>query len=252
MLSVSEIEHLYPFPAIRCRRIVRTTERILGDFHLDGRTALELGTESIGVFLGNCRALPDLIDQFQVLAESDLPGQIVIALATKATSEAFFNAFSIEDARGPRPDSWTKGAVTFTTPEKLRTIDETALQGRPVLAVGLVDPRCRVHLARGRWDDRYDRNDRPRHIARFRAAHVRGEWRPPFLLFTSRRAKSVTTTQMLTAYSLDGWWYADGRRLRTGAPPATAQYASGESKSGANGEVRGCEPVEWMSGGSLN
>lgn len=45
MLKASDIDHLYPFPAIRCRRIVRDTERRLGDFRLDGSTAFALGTD---------------------------------------------------------------------------------------------------------------------------------------------------------------------------------------------------------------
>lgn len=229
MLKASDIDHLYPFPAIRCRRIVRDTERRLGDFRLDGSTAFALGTDNIGVFLGGCKEVDGMIDPFRNLSEADLPGQIVIALSTNAIADEFYDAFSIEGSGRTRPAAWTKGAVTFTTPEKLRAVDEFTLEGRPVLAVGLVDPWCIVNRARGGYRSGYPRNDRPQHLAKFRAAHAREGWRPPFLLFTTRPAKSVSPNQMLAPYSLDAWWFADGRHLRTGAPPASRDARSTET-----------------------
>lgn len=220
MLDAERIKRLYPFPAIRCWRIVRESEQELGDLRLDGATALELGSNNLGVLAGGCPGTLELINRFRQLAECELPGKIVVALSSSV--EAYLYHTHLGPATNePRGDWWHFGCLTFTTPERLKRLGPGELGGRPVLAVVLVDPTGILHLARGGTWDAYSNNDRPQHLARFRATHEQMCWRPPFFLFTGKLAKSLSTDHMLGAYSLDGWWYVDGRRLRMGKPPKT-------------------------------
>lgn len=213
-----DFQKLYPIPAIRCRRIIRDTGRVIGDLQLDGETAFQLGCSHLGVLAGGCPQSSGLIDKFRELSTSDLPGQIVIAFSMSTVADEYFAALGPSTAK-QRRDWWNCGCITFTTPEKLRLIGRSQLDGRPVLAIGLVDPPCILHQARGSTQSGYQFNDRPQHIAKFRAAHEVHDWRPPFFLFTERPAKALNSNQMLSAYSLDGWQFIDGGGLRMGTPP---------------------------------
>lgn len=218
MPTIDDFNQLYPLAAIRCRRIFRDTERPFGDVRLDGETAMLLGESNLGVLAGHCPPRRDLMDKLHELANCELPGQIVVALSSTDMAITYFDAFR-PDALSKRPDWWTFGILTFTTPEKLGSLGHTQLAGRPVLAVVLIDPPGIVYRARGGNRGGYHGNDRPQHIARFRAAHALGEWRPPFWLLTEQPAKSLSSDQMLTAYSLDGWYFVDGSAIRMGSPP---------------------------------
>jgi hypothetical protein len=214
-----DVASLFPVSAIRCRRIVRDTEKSIGDLQLNGETASQLGTDNVGVLAAKCPPTGGLIDKFRKLATSGLHGQIVIALSTVTLMGEYYEAIGPRERTRNRPDWWTEGCVTFTTPEKLRLISPSALNGQPVLAVILVDPLCIVHQARGGSQSAYRFNDRPKHIVSFRAAHESGSWRPPFFLFTEQPAKSLNSNQMLGPYSLEAWWFADGSGIRMGTPP---------------------------------
>lgn len=216
--TAQDFQKLYPIPAIRCRRIIRDTGRVIGDLHLDGETAFQLGCSHLGVLAGNCPQSAGLIDRFRELSMSTLPGQIVIALSISTLADEYFAAIGPSNAR-KRNEWWNSGCLTFTTPEKLRLIGRSELDDRPVLAIGLVDPPCFLHQARGGTKSGFQFNDRPQHIAKFRAAHQVHDWMPPFFLFTERPAKALNTNQMLSAYSLEGWQFIDGCGLRMGTPP---------------------------------
>ncbi len=219
MDSCMDIDHLFPFPAIRCRRIVRDSEKDIGDFQLDGAAARTLGTDNIGVLVAGCHKQTHMLDTILKLSSCDMPGQFVIALASNPIANDYFSALGSNHLPGPRPDWWTAGCVTVTTPEKIKRIDSSALNGRPVMAVAAVDPRCVIHLARGPNRRGYANNDRPRHIATFRARHSRGAWTPPMFVFTEVPAKSLSTDQMLAPFALEAWWFLDGSGLRMGKPP---------------------------------
>lgn len=229
MLNSQNVASLFPFPPIRCRRIIRDTERALGDFRLDGESAYQLGASNIGLLAGGSSETRHLVTKLRELSLCDLPGQIVIAFSTNSLADTYFETLTEDDSPSSREDSWTFGSVTFSTPEKLRTIGKPQLGGRPVLAIGLVDPPCILYKARGDARRGFAFNDRPQHIAKFRAAHEIGDWRPPFFLFTEQPAKSLNTNQMLGPFSLEAWWFLDGREIRMGTPPTIAPSVPAES-----------------------
>lgn len=234
MLNSQDLDSLYPFAAIRCQRIVRTTEKLIGDMQLSSKTALDLGANNVGVLAGRCRRASELIDKFRELATSPFPGQIVVALSTNQLAEEYFRAFQSEGIGRSRKGFCTFGCVTFTTPEKLKLLGMQQLGGRRVAAVCLVDPPCIVYRARGDLKSGYVRNDRPQHLARFRAAHEIDGWKPPFLLLTEQPTMSLNTNQMLMPYSLENWWYVDGSQIRMGTPPTISSSDSDDAPDASN------------------
>lgn len=219
MTSPLDFNTRYPFASIRGRRIIRDTERSLGDLHLDGETARELGTNNIGVFVGGCREIRLLIEPIRQLSISGHPGQFVVVVSDDSIADRIYHELSQGNGSKRRPNAWTTGCVTLTTPEGLRTIDTKQLDGRDVAGVLLVDPLCIVYKARGGFNGRFRGNDRPQHIARFRARHAVEGWQPPLFLLTECRAISTNTALMLGPFSLEAWWFVEGITFRMGLPP---------------------------------
>lgn len=217
--SSLDFNNLFPFAAIRGQRIIRDTERSLGNLHLDSKTAQELGTSNIGVFVGGCRQSRLLIDPIRQLSTSGHPGQFIVAFSENQLADKFYHELRQDRGRKQRPDFWTNGCVTLTTPEKLRLIRNDQFEDRPVACVILIDPPCITYQARGGHESRYRFNDRPQHIARFRARHSIAGWQPPFFLLTESPAISRNTALMLGPYSLEAWWFVEGITMRMGLPP---------------------------------
>jgi hypothetical protein len=214
-----DFKSLYPFASIRGRRIVRDTERYVGEVSLDAVTAQELGTSNIGVFVGGCREIRYLIDVVRQLSVSGHPGQFIVVVSENVLTDRFYRELSQIQAPKRRPNVWTTGCVTLTTPESLKAVDTEHLGGKAVAGVLLVDPSCIVYRAHGGYGSRFQFNDRPQHIARFRARHAVDGWQPPFFLLTERPAISTNSAQMLGPYYLEAWWFVDGITLRMGLPP---------------------------------
>lgn len=228
MTNHLDFNSLYPFASIRGRRIVRDTEKYVGEVRLDGETAQELGASNIGVFVGGCREVRQLIDMVRQLSVSGHPGQFIVVVSENALADKFFRELSQIPLPKRRPNVWTTGCVSLTTPENLKAVNEEHLGGKPVAGVLLVDPSCIVYRARGGDCSRFQFNDRPQHIARFRARHAVDGWQPPFFLLTERLAISTNSAQMLGPYSLEAWWFVDGITLRMGLPPIIRQPENSE------------------------
>jgi hypothetical protein len=124
------------------------------------------------------------------------------------------------------PGHWRYESLLFTTPEGLTGVVEDRAFAARVPAIILVDPTCMVYQARrghGRWRGK----DRPQHIADYRAAVCDRGWSPPFFVWTQRPAKSISSLQMESAFCVSGWWFLDGRSLRTGPPPGRSGLLTG-------------------------
>lgn len=217
----THFQELYPFAPIRGCRITRLEESRLGHFALDSTTARQLGSENIGVFVGDCENLTWIVRKLEVLSQTPFPGRWIAAAATAKMAAVIFNMLAEKHGLQKRkraPRFWNQGNVTFTTPEGLSTYARDQGVDHPVASVLLIDTLCHVHKARG-----YDRrgwamNDRPQRIANFRADLSVNGWMPPFLLLTERPAKSVETAAMLSPYCLSTWWFVDGKCIRVGNP----------------------------------
>jgi hypothetical protein len=219
----------YPFAAIRGQRVTRLEEADLGPFQLDGETAERLAEDNIGIFIGGCRDWDGMMDRLNILADTHFPARWLVVLATKQMAETVYREAACNPDRKKRihvPKFWDHHNVTYTTPEGLSSYPNTIDSADPPAAVLLVDPACHVHKARDWFVPGRGVHDRPQRIADFRADLSRNGRPPPFLILTSRPAKSVSTQRMLSAYCLDAWWFVDGRRLRVGQPPATSYQPS--------------------------
>jgi len=53
-LETNVMNDVYPFPAIRATQIARMSEQKIGDFQLTAEISKQLGTDEIGVLIGNC------------------------------------------------------------------------------------------------------------------------------------------------------------------------------------------------------
>ncbi|MCA9041096.1 MAG: hypothetical protein KDA65_12160 [Planctomycetaceae bacterium] len=216
MLNTQEqmaLEALYPYPAIRCRRITRMERSVIGDVQLDSETAAKLGSENIGVFVEGCSETRKLADQIETLVSNHWRGTWVIVTDEETADESFFNFKN--DAY------WRLGNGVLSTPEGLADLLETFDPLKPVTGILVIDPMCEVRKLRSDTRNRKPTIDAAEQIAEYRAALTdrSSAWAPPLFLFTQKPAKSVNTQLLLAPYGLDAWWFADGGFLRVGMPP---------------------------------
>lgn len=215
----SELRTRCPAAVLRGRRIVRLTGSDLGRFQLDYATLYELGTANIGVLIGGSDSGTTYVKRLCEVRDLDLHGTIVMVTSSKQLADWCYAELSGSGGARQRPDVFEAGAVTLTTPERLRKLSPEVCEARPVLAVTLLDPHCIVYKARGTGGYGWVGNDRPQHLARFRHDHRKAEWQPPLLLMTTNPAKSLNTNQMLAPYGLEAWWFVDAFSLRAGPLP---------------------------------
>lgn len=213
------LEGWCPVPILRGTRIVRLSEQVLGGFWLNYESLFELGCENVGVFVGGGSSWEFFAERLCVIPTLKIGGNLVVVTSSKAIADSCYLLLAGNSAKKKRPAVYTKGALTLTTPERLSTVTAADLEDRPVLGIGLLDPKCFVHRLRGKDGYGWEPNDRPQHLARFRYRHRVGEWQPPFVLMTEQPARSVSTNELLAPYGLEAWWFVDGRSLQVGPVP---------------------------------
>jgi hypothetical protein len=108
---------------------------------------------------------------------------------------------------------WRSRRVWFAPPEALsRLLPSARNDPAGVAGVIVLDPPCLMYKARGGakgWGNTY-RNDRPQYVVNFRAALDVGGWQPPFLLLTTKPAKSVSTIEVARAFCLNQFRFIEG------------------------------------------
>ena len=216
------LNNTYPYPAIRATRITRMEETRLGRFLLDDTTALRLGAENTGVFVGGCLSAEAIFEMLDQLAKTDIDGSWIILGSSKKVARSIYRwqtGYLEQSPALQAPLYWRRGTGIFTTPEGLGRFKKDCAVTTSVAGIILIDTLCHVHKARGQTLDTRAFGDRPQRIADFRAEVGTIDWLPPFFLFTTKPAKSVNTSTMLSPYCLDGWWFLDGQTVRTGRPP---------------------------------
>ncbi len=237
------IRHRYQDAWIRVTRITRLEEKWLGRIEMDAETAWTLGTDNIGLFVGDCRSLGRTIDMIRPLHRATPRCQWVIVAATKKMAAVLIQRWFREDLLSRVATTTLKlpqvySNLVLATPESLRRIENSDV--RSLGGILIIDMQCHIHKARqgirrGRF---YVPNDRPQLIADFRSRMTIGEWAPPVVFMTQKRAKALNTDPVRRAYCLDGWWFADGQSLRCG--PRRRHYINdlvyrNESNAGAAG-----------------
>lgn len=231
------LKDLYPYPAIRGCRITRMEETRLGRFNLDHSTALRLGTDNVGVFVGNCGPPARALDKLAGLQTDSYPARWLVLSSSRQLASAFFRRqvpHTSGRSRKHAPPYWLAGNTVFTTPEGLRVYGKERGSEDSIAAILLVDPLCHVHKARGPVGRGFVFHDRPQCIVDFRAGCSIDGWLPPFFVLVQHPAKSINTDPMLSPYCLEAWWYLDGECLRTGRPPVDRSVGtSGENTATA-------------------
>src|SRR3989304_5693266 len=175
------------------------------------------GLYNFGVFVGNCGGLGRAIAQLKNLDRTDDGGLWVVICATRKMNAVLYADWKLDRTSFVPPQRvptyWATSRLLFSTPEGLPKIDKSALDGHPgVAGLILLDMMCFVHKARS-MTTRYNfhvNNDRPQHIANFSARLSHDGWQPPLIVCIENPAKSVWTTDMLSPYCLDAWWFVDG------------------------------------------
>lgn len=220
-------EQRYHVPMLWARRITRSSQTI-DTFSLDARTALELGDDNVGVFVGGCNP-PAVIEQIKRLRSPDSAVGWVVVTSTKemalALNHKILDVPTRKNAAPPRKPV-SADNITVATPETLRSLSKPT--DRPVAAILVHDMHCRIHLLRGDSPWQRDRggNDRPQAIAEYRYRLAEGNWMPPLFLLTEKPLISVETEPARRAYSLDTWWFLAGHSLICGVgshQPAVAE-----------------------------
>lgn len=227
---------------IRGPRITRLEENRLGWFELDSETAWMLGTNNIGVFVGNCKPLGGTIDVIRALHDATPGSEWIVVAATKKMAAVLIKRWFREDQVGRVAVTTLKlpqvySNIILATPESLRRIERHRIDR--VSGIIVLDMLCHIHKARGMKNRNfYVRNDRPQLIADFRNDVALDGWLPPMIFLTQKAAKSVTTDSIARAYCLDAWWFVDGKCLRCG-PRSNVPEGGASAIDGFDADVLG-------------
>jgi len=195
----------YDTPVFRGTLKAREGDHRFGRLKLDAETALELGTSNIGLFVESCPSFERMLEHFRSLKDSRNCAWVIIA-SSKRVKEELVRLAALEHSL---PQN-----VMIATPEELPRLEDSieALAG-----VFVFDYACHIHKCCGNAFRRFQSaNDRPQKIVDFRMGFRVGQWSPPLVFFTNRKAISVNTIPMLSPYCLEAFRYIDGRTIRFG------------------------------------
>ena len=209
------IRAVYKRPRIESCRISRMEEKALGSFSLDSPTAWRLGTNNIGVFVGEMPALGRTIEILEALEDPapDAPKWVLVA-ATKKMAAVICQRWFISEKRRVAASTLklpqVRANIWLCTPETLKK----AAPADPSRIAGLllIDMLCQVHKARGLDNGAFHvRNDRPQNIANYRSSLCVDGWSPPLFVLSQKPAKSVWTDTVARSYCLEALWFLDGK-----------------------------------------
>ncbi|GDX93685.1 hypothetical protein LBMAG46_36950 [Planctomycetia bacterium] len=213
----------YPYPAIRVSRIVRETNRKIGDFQLTAETAAQLVMDEIGLLIGNCGPTKQMLQQLLKLAAAPYPARWVVAVHSKALLRQWYSQVHdvpttsiVADSEGET--AWLYGNCWFTRLEQLLPLAQSSQFTAPVAGLIVVDPQLRSPYARGIGSQSWKGHDRPELVNSFRQKLRASGQQVPLILMTERPAMSLNTLPAQRAFALESLWFADGGRLRVGPP----------------------------------
>ncbi len=223
-LTSTDQSDVYPFPAIRVKRIIRDTGKTIGDFRLTAETAEQLDQDQIGVLIANCGDSDRIYEHVMKLAETPYPACWVVVTSTRELTREWFAKQHGIRTKDIKADSnaesfWRRGNCWFTRLEQLEALAESPEFQGPVAGILLVDPDLRTQTARGIKGSGWTGHDRPELMNRFRQELWANGLRPPLIFMATPPAVSLNTLPALRAYGLEAMWYTDGSRLRTGELP---------------------------------
>lgn len=208
--TINEASECYETPVFRGTQIVRDGTKKIQRLKLDELTAMSLGTQNVGLFVESCPSFERMVHHFRLLGNAPDSTWVIVASSEKVQGElqqAFDSEYFYDCDENPQN-------VLIKTPEELSNMSDE-LQN--VAGILVFDYACHIHKARGTKNkSRFGRNDRPQMIVDFRSRHRVGEWSPPMLFFTSRRALAVNTQPMLSPYCLEAFRYIDGATMKFG------------------------------------
>lgn len=218
----AEIEACYPTPLIRGARIARLGEKYLGPVAADAATCRFLGEEQIGWFVGGVPTFDRMIEYAARINSSDVGGRWIVVPATRGLAEVAYQHW-FEDETTPddvKPATvWHDDLVTFCVPERLDGLGRAIVdQDVPVAGIILLDPNCIVHRGRGFGKGKFRvSHDRPQLVVNFRSKLAIGNWCPPLMVMSLRKAAAVSAQDATRVYGLDAMNFLDGVTLSCGA-----------------------------------
>ncbi len=216
--SIARLSAIYPTARICGRFITRLEESYLDRAILDAATAVEMGREQLGWFVGRHSGPETAVRQFGRLEGNPEEGGVwVVVPHSKDLANEMFDKWPHSDRVTERPTSrntaWRSRKVWIAIPEDLKQLLPLARAFKPGLAgVIVLDPPCIMYKARGGTDSwgKVHRNDRPQHVVNFRAELDVDGWQPPLLLLTTKPAKAVNTEIVARAFCLNGFRFIAG------------------------------------------
>ena len=203
---------------LRAARVTRLDDRYLGCFNLDAETARSCGEENIGLFIGGCTSIANIVMRFRSLDQSVSAGTWIVVIATRTLAAVVYKEWlDSEDVwyvdPADVPESWEGNRVRFCTVEALPKLQLDST----VAGIFVLDPQCIIHHGRGFDSGSFSvQHDRPQIIVDFRFNHSVGDWAPPLIFISKKPAKSVRTLDMQRTYCLEAFHYLDGTAWRCG------------------------------------
>ncbi len=220
-LNEHAASELYPVSLIRGERITRLGEKCLGRKSLDAQTGLSLGTENIGWLVAGLPSFERMVSHIERLNNAARGGRWVVIPATNRLAELAFEqwfANGSQDQRRASPKLWHSELVTFCIPEQLGNLMSMQSEfDSPIAGVILLDPQCFVHSGRSfTCGNRRQVHDRPQMVVDFRASYAVGDWQPPFVHMTCKRAGAVPTDSVARIFCIESYHCIDGTTLGCG------------------------------------
>lgn len=211
--GMANIGRMYHTPMFRGTTKPREGNQRFGRLVLDQQEAIDLGANNVGLFIENCPSFERMAEHIRELKDFSKATWVVVA-SSKQVRDRFARIGSVIGASMGSLQDPHIGSVVVTTPEELpelsKTIDDVA-------GILVLDYACHIHKCRGNaYRSFQTSNDRPQKIVDFRMRFRVGDWSPPFMIFTNRKAISVNTQPMLSPYCLEAFRYVDGRTMRFG------------------------------------
>ncbi len=217
---LKQINQRYPDAWLRGPRIARLGEFKVASFRLNADTAVFLGKQNIGIFIGGCFHWIETISRLKALTTMGPGSRWIFVTPTERMAGLIMRIFdnNVYDNQMDYPSPKlpaTQGNIVFTTPESLSAIEDG--DRHDVSSIIIFDLMFNIHHARGTRKKRFRHSvDRPQLLVNFRNELAIHTWLPPIILLTHKPARALTTDNALRAYCLDAWWFVDGRELKCG------------------------------------
>lgn len=230
---MEQIEHkldrLFGKPVIRGTRITRFEEKDVGPFHLTPDVADRLGTNNVGLFIGNCQSYERAVTLVERLGNNSNEGKWIVVLSSKAAAESTYRRITDDHTTTRPPSVWDVGQILYCVPESLKQL-RNVVNPSQIAGIVVLDINCQIHKARGFYSNNFRvAHDRPQMIVDYRASLTEDGWTPPLVFLAKKPAKSINTEPIVRTYCMEAMKYLDGQTVRMGDPPASFAPTSSPS-----------------------